>query len=101
MSMNGEIGVPRGLLGNHTYWCALPVRGGVCNCQSDHNPSTDPWPYLSTRRTQQKVGGSAHQLGGVDIRLDASLSGMPAERGMGLVGMVALVDQDSDGPVDH
>ena len=100
--MNGETGIPRGLLGNHTYWCALPVRGGVCNCQSDHDPSTDPWPYLSTLRTQPKRGGSApRQLRGVDRRLDASLGRMPTERGMGLVGMMALVDQDPDSPVDR
>jgi hypothetical protein len=54
MSTNSETGFPRGLLDNHTYWCALPVRGGVCNCQSDHDPSTDPWPYLATLKRPQE-----------------------------------------------
>ena len=49
LSTHSETSVPRSFLGNHTYSCALPVRGGVCNCQSDHDPSTDPWPYLSAR----------------------------------------------------
>lgn len=102
MSTNSETGFPRGLLGNHTYWCALPVRGGVCNCQSDHDPSTDPWPYLSTRRQLQMRGGSARQQpGGVQRRFDAGLNGMPTERGLGPVGMVAFVDQDPVGTVDH
>lgn len=54
VSADGEQSFLRGLLGNHTFSCALTVRGGVCNCQSGHNPSTDPWPYLSTGRPPQK-----------------------------------------------
>ena len=30
--------LPSGLLGNHTYSCALPARGGVCNCQTGPQP---------------------------------------------------------------
>jgi hypothetical protein len=49
-STDSEMDPPRGFLGNHTYSCALPVRGGVCDCQSDHNPAADPWPHLSTAK---------------------------------------------------
>jgi hypothetical protein len=48
-----EASIARGFLGNHLYSCALPVRGGVCDCQSDHDPSTDPWPSLSTGVTSR------------------------------------------------
>jgi hypothetical protein len=101
VSTDIETSIRRGFLGNHTYSCALPVRGGVCNCQLDHNPSTDPWPYLSSGKTNSERGSASHQPGGVDVRFDTGLSGISAERGMGLVGMVTLVDQDSDGPVDR
>jgi hypothetical protein len=49
LSTDSEMSIVRGFLANHTYSCALPVRGGVCDCQSDHDPSTDPWPSLSRR----------------------------------------------------
>ena len=102
VSTDSETSIRRGFLGNHTYSCALPVRGGVCNCQLDHDPSTDPWPYLSNGGNQQKRGGSASQEPGrVAVRFDAGLSGRPAERGVGMVGMVAFVDQDPYGPVNH
>jgi hypothetical protein len=102
VSTDIETSIARGFLGNHTYSCALPVRGGVCDCQSDHDPSTDPWPYLSTGRNRQMRGGSASpRPGGVDVRFEAGLGGMPAEHGMGLVGIVSLVDQDPNGPIDR
>ena len=59
LSTDNETSIPRSFLGNHTYSCALPVRGGVCNCQSGHDPSTDPWPYLSTRN---RSGAAQHQI---------------------------------------
>ena len=59
VNIDTETAIRRGFLGNHTYSCALPVRGGVCNCQSDHDPSTDPWPYLSIGKTSSK--GAAAQ----------------------------------------
>jgi hypothetical protein len=70
VSTDSETSISRGFLGNHTYSCALPERGGVCNCQSDHDPSTDPWPNLSAaRKAHQLLGGSGLQLrGGIDVR---------------------------------
>jgi hypothetical protein len=53
LNTDGEASIARGFLGNHTYSCALPVRGGVCDCQSGHDPSTDPWPSLSTGVTSR------------------------------------------------
>ena len=53
LNADGEASIARGFLGNHTYSCALPVRGGVCDCQSDHDPSTNPWPSLSTGVTRR------------------------------------------------
>jgi hypothetical protein len=74
VSIDSETSISRGFLGNHTYSCALPVRGGVCNCQSGHDPSSDPWPYLSAARAQQLRGGSAlQQVGGINVRLDVGL----------------------------
>jgi hypothetical protein len=99
VSIDSQTRVLGGFLGNHTYSCALPVRGGVCNCQLDHDPATDPWPFLSTgRRQQRRVGSTSQQPGGVDVLFEAGLSGTAAERGTGMVGMVAFVDQDSNGP---
>jgi hypothetical protein len=98
VSIDRETSIPRGFLGNHTYSCALPVRGGVCNCQPDHDPSTDPWPYLSAGRNHQRRSGSVSpQPGGVDVRFEAGLGGTSSERGMGLAGMAALIDQDPNG----
>ena len=42
----------------------------------------------------------AQQPGGVDVRFDAGGSGIAAEGGMGMVGMVAVVDHDSNGSFD-
>ena len=68
MSTDSETSISRGFLGNHTYSCALPVRGGVCNCQSDHDPTSDQSPYLSAaRKAQQLLSGPSLQLrGGLD-----------------------------------
>lgn len=38
--------------GNHTFGCALPMHGGVCNCQPGHNATADPWPPLSDHEAQ-------------------------------------------------
>lgn len=35
----------------HTFSCALPTRGGVCDCQPGHDPSIDPWPHLPPLRS--------------------------------------------------
>ena len=101
MTTNSETSTTRGFLGNHTYSCALPVRGGVCNCHLDHNPSADPWPYLSIATNQRKRGSASQEPGGVDVRFDTGLGGMPAERGAGLMGIVTLVDQDPNGQADR
>jgi hypothetical protein len=37
------------------------------------------------------------QPGGVDVRFEAGLGGTSSERGMGLAGMAALIDQDPNG----
>ena len=42
----------------HTYTCALPTRGGVCNCQPGHNPSINPWPQLSGEQYEDHAGNS-------------------------------------------
>jgi hypothetical protein len=42
----------------HTYTCALPTRGGVCNCQAGHNPSINPWPQLSGEQYEDHAGNS-------------------------------------------
>jgi hypothetical protein len=34
----------------HTYTCARPTRGGVCDCQPGPDPATDPWPQLSSEQ---------------------------------------------------
>jgi len=95
VSTDSETRISRGFLGNHTYSCALPVRGGVCNCQQGHDPSADPWPYLSAR--QARGGSALQQAGGVAGRFDAGLNGIPAEGGIGPVGMAALVEHDQPG----
>jgi hypothetical protein len=75
VSTDSETSISRGFLGNHTYSCALPVRGGVCDCQSDYDRTTDPWPDLSIRRSQTMQGGSGlPQVGGMDAWMDAGLS---------------------------
>ncbi len=42
----------------HTYTCALPTRGGVCNCQPGHNPSINPWPQLSGEQYKDHAGNN-------------------------------------------
>lgn len=42
----------------HTYTCALPTRGGVCNCQPGHNPSINPWLQLSGEQYEDHAGNS-------------------------------------------
>ena len=42
----------------HTYTCALPTRGGVCNCLPGHNPSINPWPQLSGGQSEDHAGYS-------------------------------------------
>ena len=44
LSRDNATCLTRSLIGNHAYSCALPVRGGVCDCQTGYNPSTNPWP---------------------------------------------------------
>jgi hypothetical protein len=40
----------------HTYTCALPTRGGVCDCQPGHDPSINPWPQLSGEQYEDQPG---------------------------------------------
>ena len=42
----------------HTYTCALPTRGGVCDCQPGHDPSIDPWPQLSDGEYEDHAGNN-------------------------------------------
>lgn len=42
----------------HTYTCALPTRGGVCDCQPGHNASIDPWPQLSGEESDDRARSS-------------------------------------------
>jgi hypothetical protein len=37
----------RGLLGVHAFACALPTRGGICDCQPD-TPGDPAEPYQTT-----------------------------------------------------
>jgi len=39
----------------HTYACALPTRGGVCDCQPGHDPSIDPWPQTCDERSDEEA----------------------------------------------
>jgi len=42
----------------HTYTCALPTRGGVCDCQPGHDPSSNPWPQLSGEQYEDHAARS-------------------------------------------
>jgi hypothetical protein len=64
VTTDSEIIIAVGFLGNHTYSCALTVCGGVCNCQSGHNPSVDPWPLLRhqlSKRRNSSTSTSDHR----------------------------------------
>ncbi len=50
--MNDIFGYDRSLNGNHMPACALPTRGGVCDCWP---PTTEPSPWGQTQ--QRGVGG--------------------------------------------
>jgi hypothetical protein len=42
MTLNDIVAYDRSLNGNHTLACALPTRGGVCDCWPPATEST-PW----------------------------------------------------------
>jgi hypothetical protein len=53
MRMNDTLAYDRSLNGNHTPGCALPTRGGVCDCWP---PATGSSPWGQTQQTG--AGGS-------------------------------------------
>ena len=62
VTSDSEIVIAVGFLGNHTYSCALTVCGGVCNCQSGHNPSIDPWPSLRPQLAKSEAAARQPQI---------------------------------------
>jgi hypothetical protein len=42
----------------HTYSCALPTRGGVCDCQPEQVQTTEPWPQPSGEPYEDHSGHS-------------------------------------------
>ena len=58
-------------------------------------------PSAEPRLTRMRGGSPTQQSSGVDVSFDAGGLGVPAECGPGAVGMVALLDDDANGPVNH
>ena len=63
MTMNDLLADDRSLNGNHTPACALPTRGGVCDCWP---PATDAGPLHQRSTTagsdQDPANGTGGQL---------------------------------------
>jgi hypothetical protein len=57
---------------------------------------------LSTRDTGVPAGASSSQQSRrIDVWFDAGGDGVAVERGMGLIGVVSLVDEHPDRPIDR
>ena len=75
-------------------WCRSRARRRTSGAAI--RPSTS-----AASRPTCRSGSASQQPGGIDVRLHSRRSGMAKECGVGLVGVVALVNQDPDGPVDR
>jgi hypothetical protein len=63
----------------HTYTCALPTRGGVCDCQPGHDPAINPWPQPSSEQYEDhadssRLPASPFRPGGRHRMFDRSLA---------------------------
>ena len=65
MTMADSFAYDRSLNGNHTMACALPTRGGICDCWP---PTTDSAPWAQPGQTragepsEDAIGGLGSQL---------------------------------------
>jgi hypothetical protein len=61
MTMNEILAYDRSLNGNHTPACALPTRGGVCDCW----PPSDspPWGQLGQATSKGSAEDQLHDVG--------------------------------------
>jgi hypothetical protein len=55
MRTNDIFAYDRSLNGNHTPACALPTRGGVCDCWP---PTNDSWSWGQTRQAARPAEDS-------------------------------------------
>lgn len=76
MSSTLDFSVPSpGLFGRHTFSCALPTRGGICNCRPGHDPSIDPWPRNGSAERFVPLPEAQQPIMAVDVDPPSRTSG--------------------------